>query len=261
MPVHHWQLTGDHGRAGLIALVEDFQQIPAPFVIERGQPPVVEHQDLDLGERGHEFEVTTVGPGEGEFLEQAWQALVKGGMALPASGIGQGASEVRLPRAGRNNDILLINGVLKPFFTTGITHVRERVQVLGCRDQGHEAYYLLEQSDGSRAFLPAWMFEPRAAELTTVQQPRLSVRALTDLRRIVDHFLSSRALRPRTPTSTGGVDEASEPTTARSVSAPRTDGVQNSGQRALDGAGASGQIAVDRTRTGGGVPDGGRRPR
>jgi hypothetical protein len=40
--------------------------------------------------------------------------------------LGEGTSNPGFPDAGRNNDILLINGVLKPFFITGITHVRER---------------------------------------------------------------------------------------------------------------------------------------
>ena len=110
VPARHRQLAGDHGRTSLVALVEDFQQIPPALVVERSQPPVVEHQDLDLGERGHQLEVATVGPGEGEFREQVRQALVEGGVALPASDVGQGASQIGFSDAGRAGDEHVLAG-------------------------------------------------------------------------------------------------------------------------------------------------------
>lgn len=71
MPVGDGQLAGDHGGAGLIALVEDFEQVAAAFIVERRQAPVVEDEDLDLGQGRHPFKIAAIGAGEGEFLEQA----------------------------------------------------------------------------------------------------------------------------------------------------------------------------------------------
>jgi len=67
MPMGHWQLAGNDRRAALVALVEQLQQIAAALIIEDRQPPVVEHQDIDLGDVGHELEVAPVGPRQGEL--------------------------------------------------------------------------------------------------------------------------------------------------------------------------------------------------
>ena len=47
--------------------------------------------------------------GDGEFLEQAWQALVQGGIALAAGGVGQGAGEVGFAhaRGAGDEDVLM----------------------------------------------------------------------------------------------------------------------------------------------------------
>ena len=50
VPVGYRQLTGHQGRAGLITLIEEFEQVAAAFAVEDGQPPVVEDQDIDPGQ-------------------------------------------------------------------------------------------------------------------------------------------------------------------------------------------------------------------
>jgi antirestriction protein ArdC len=110
VPVRHRQLTGDHGRAGLIAVIEQVQQVAPPFVVEQSQAPVVEDEHLDLGEGGHEFEVAPVDPGAGQFVEQARQALIQGGVAVPAGGIGQGARQIGFAHAARTGDEYVLMG-------------------------------------------------------------------------------------------------------------------------------------------------------
>jgi hypothetical protein len=68
------------------------------------RPPVVEDQDIDLGQGGHELEEAPVGMGDGQFLQQAGQALVEGGVALAAGGIGQGAGQIGFAHPGGTGD-------------------------------------------------------------------------------------------------------------------------------------------------------------
>ena len=44
------QLTGDDCRAGAMSVVEDLEQVATLLLPERGEPPIVEHQDIDLRE-------------------------------------------------------------------------------------------------------------------------------------------------------------------------------------------------------------------
>jgi len=43
---------------------------------------------------------------------------------------------------------------------------------------GGSVHLVIEQPDGTRALLPAWMTEPWAAQLTIVEMPRLTLEAL-----------------------------------------------------------------------------------
>ena len=67
-------LAGDDGRADAVPVLEDFEQIVPVLGAERGEPPVVEHEDLGLGERFEQVRITTVGAGDGERAEQPGQA-------------------------------------------------------------------------------------------------------------------------------------------------------------------------------------------
>jgi hypothetical protein len=53
-----------------------------------------------------------------------------------------------------------------------------------------QQFSLIEQPDGTRAQIPAWMLEPAAGSLTIGSSPRLRLSALNDLRRIVCSVLS-----------------------------------------------------------------------
>ena len=47
MPVLDRHLAGDDGRAALIAVVDDLEQVAALLAGERGEPPVVEDEEFD----------------------------------------------------------------------------------------------------------------------------------------------------------------------------------------------------------------------
>jgi hypothetical protein len=47
---------------------------------------------------------------------------------------------------------------------------------------GGSIHFVIEQPDGTRALLPAWMTEPWAAQLAIIERPRLTLEALHALR-------------------------------------------------------------------------------
>src|SRR5437588_3385784 len=71
VPFVDGQLAGDEGRAGVDAVIEDFQEIRAVLGGERGQSPVVEHDEGGLGERLQELQVAAVAVRDAQLLDQA----------------------------------------------------------------------------------------------------------------------------------------------------------------------------------------------
>ena len=65
--------------------------------------------------------------------------------------------------------------------------------LLWCADCSMVAavHFVIEQPDGTRALLPAWMTEPWAAQLAIVEMPRLTLEALFTLRSTIDGALLS----------------------------------------------------------------------
>src|SRR5271165_5189629 len=94
----------------------------------------------------------------------------------------------------------------------------ERVAVVRRLQHGGSSHFVIEQPDGMRALLPAWMTEPWAAQIAVVKMPRLTLEALFTLRKTIDGALLS--LSPATPMKDECDDRpTSEPPTARSARA------------------------------------------
>lgn len=92
MPRLLWKLTRNDGRTGLMALVEDLQQIAPAFVGELGQRPFVDDQHLCLRQFCQGL-VVAVAASEGQVGEQARQAHMQGAVPVAAGLVG--------PRAGK----------------------------------------------------------------------------------------------------------------------------------------------------------------
>src|SRR3984893_314260 len=75
-------------------------------------------------------------------------------------------------------------------------------------------HFVIEQTNGCRVLVPAWMTESGAAALPMVEAPRLSLASLRELRGIVDAQLVSSSPSSKTTRTDGGDDEAQAPTTA-----------------------------------------------
>ena len=76
---------------------------------------------------------------------------------------------------------------------------------------GDEHYLVVLQSDGTRAHLPQWMFQPSAANFSVHPFPRISLQSLLTLRMELDGVLS---LLFGTKAEPGDLDEAQQRTGA-----------------------------------------------
>jgi hypothetical protein len=72
----------------------------------------------------------------------------------------------------------------------------ERVAVVRRLQHGDEAHFVIDQRDGSRTLLPAWMTEAWATQIATVEIPRLTLMALCTVRDVINGALLSLSPSP-----------------------------------------------------------------
>jgi hypothetical protein len=94
MPVFHGQLAGDNRGRQALSVFNDFQQITALMVGQRGQAEVVYNEDFCFGQLVHELAIRAVGFGQSQVVEQPWGSYVERRMSVAARPIGQGAGQV-----------------------------------------------------------------------------------------------------------------------------------------------------------------------
>ena len=90
--------------AGMVAVLQDLEEVVAFLFTSGGQAPVVDHHHVGAGESGEETGVAAVGAGERQLVEEARGAAVDGAEASAASVLGERAGDVRLPDAGHAGD-------------------------------------------------------------------------------------------------------------------------------------------------------------
>ena len=78
VPMLNRKLAGDDGRAAAVAVVEHFQQVAPVRVVEHRQPPIINDEDVYLGQLLEQFQVAPVGTPDAELIEQARQPYVIG---------------------------------------------------------------------------------------------------------------------------------------------------------------------------------------
>ena len=85
------QLAGDQRRAGAVAVLDDLHEI-APLVGDEAvRAPVVEDQQIGLGQRAEQTREAAVAVGELQIGEQARHASVMHRVAVPAGFLGERA--------------------------------------------------------------------------------------------------------------------------------------------------------------------------
>jgi hypothetical protein len=71
VPLLGWELGGDEGGGALGAVLDDLDQVSPLAVSERGEEPVVDGEQVELGEACEEAGVGPVAPGDGS----SWRSL------------------------------------------------------------------------------------------------------------------------------------------------------------------------------------------
>ena len=105
MPVVDRDLARDQRGPPAGAVVDDFEEIAAFPITERGEAPVVENDELRFREVQEEFSVRSIGVRADEILAQeARETEVAYGVALAAGALAQGAGEPGLAGAGWPGD-------------------------------------------------------------------------------------------------------------------------------------------------------------
>ena len=97
VPVVDRHLAGDDQRAGVVAVLNDLQQVAALLGGQRFRPPVIEDQQIDLGKLPHEPGVAAVTARQGQCRKQPRAALVKDRQVIAACLVAQRAGQPRLP--------------------------------------------------------------------------------------------------------------------------------------------------------------------
>jgi len=87
---------------------------------------------------------------------------------------------------------------------------------------GSRLHFVIEQPDGCRVLLPAWMTESSAAALPMVEVPRLTLDSLRELRGLIDAQRVSSSPSSEA-TRTGGGDDG----TTRTMATTRSAGARN----------------------------------
>ena len=98
VPVFDGQLAGDDRRSRAMAVLDDLEHVASLLVAQRRDPPVVEHEDVDLREATEQPRVRAVGVRESELLDEPRHAAIRDAVARAASLLRERAGEVRLSR-------------------------------------------------------------------------------------------------------------------------------------------------------------------
>lgn len=100
VPAIQWQLARDEGGGAVCAIIEQIKE-GAPLGVGEGiESPVVEDEELHLGEAVHEAGIRAIAEGQGKFGKQAGDPEVTDGVALPTGGVAERTGEERLADAG-----------------------------------------------------------------------------------------------------------------------------------------------------------------
>src|SRR3954454_3148401 len=93
VPAVDRHLARDQERAGIVAILDDLQEIARLLGQQRLGAPVVEHQQVGPGELTQELAVAPVAAGQRQRREQARHAVVQDREVLPASLVPKRARE------------------------------------------------------------------------------------------------------------------------------------------------------------------------
>ena len=104
VPFLERELTGHQGGTGGVAVLEELEQVATMVGVELGEAEVVEGDEVELGERGEQLGIGAVAAGDGEVVQEPWDAQVQRGEAVATGLVGERAGEPGLTDAARAGD-------------------------------------------------------------------------------------------------------------------------------------------------------------
>ena len=95
----------------MIAVIHDVHEVMTLGGVECLHAPVIDDEQAGVGGLVEECVVAAVGLGLGECQEQARQAVVAGGIAVPAGLVSEGAGEVGFTSSAGTGDEQVLQGI------------------------------------------------------------------------------------------------------------------------------------------------------
>jgi hypothetical protein len=93
MPVNDGKLAGDERGFSAMSVLKDFKEIPELITGQRRQSPVVENEQVDLGERFQQTEIPTFSPRGAQFGEQTAEPVIQDGISFAAGFMAEGTGK------------------------------------------------------------------------------------------------------------------------------------------------------------------------
>jgi len=94
MPVFERQLAGDEDGSDVVAILDDFEEITSLIGIEGFWSPIVDNEELDLGDGFQHAGIASVAAGQGKRCEQTRRSVIDRREIIAAGFIAKGAGEV-----------------------------------------------------------------------------------------------------------------------------------------------------------------------
>src|SRR5256885_5882382 len=101
VPVIDRELAGHDGRAAIVPIVDDLQQIATLIMRQRGEPPVVEDQEFDACKRFEQPPMTAITACYRQGIEQPWHTLIEDGAIVSAGLVTERTRKPTLADTGR----------------------------------------------------------------------------------------------------------------------------------------------------------------
>ena len=104
VPAVDRDLAGDHERAGVVTILDNFEKISRLIGGERFGPPIVEDEQFCARDCAQKPGVTSIAMGDREIGEQPGHTIVEDGYILPAGFLAERAGEPTLSQPARSGD-------------------------------------------------------------------------------------------------------------------------------------------------------------
>ena len=99
MPRGWRQLTGDERGAAFTPIFDDLEQVPAFGIGQRRQEPIIDGQEIELGEPREEPRIRSIAATDGELVQEARRSHVGGGKAVATRALDKGARPTSFSRS------------------------------------------------------------------------------------------------------------------------------------------------------------------